>query len=248
MNVTAIKTHKIIETDTLFAVLDKYVPTIKEQTVVAVTSKIVGICEGRIVKATSKDHKDELAKEEAEYYLPREFNQYGFMITINNSVMVASAGIDESNSNGYLTLLPKDPQKSVNEIREYLTKKHTVKHIGVILTDSRLTPLRWGVTGYALAYSGFEPLINYANTPDIFGRLMHVEQENVADSLATAATAVMGEGAEQQPLAVITDVPFVKFQDRNPTKKETDGLKIAFDDDVYASLLKGVDWKKGGKK
>lgn len=248
MVVTAYKTHKITAKDSLFEILDTYLPKLEEQSVVAVTSKIVGICEGRIVKIEDQEKKDEqknkLAEKEADQYLPIEYNQYGFMITINRNMLVASAGIDESNSDGYFSLWPKDPQKSANEIREYLCKKHQIKHLGVILTDSKLTPLRWGVTGTAIAYSGFEPLNDYIGKPDLFGRLMHAEKANIADSLATAAVTEMGEGAEQHPLAVVTDAKCVKFQDRNPTQEELDSLKINIEDDVYASMLTAVNWQK----
>jgi len=245
MIVTPIKTHKIQPNEDLFAILDRYLPEIKENTVVAITTKIVGICEGRVVKRISDEQRDELAKQEADYYLPREFNQYGFMITINKGMLVASAGIDASNSNGYLSLWPKDPQKSINAIRDYLVKKHKKTHIGVIFTDSRLAPLRWGVTGFGLAHSGFRALNSYIGQPDIYGVKMRVEQSNVADSLSTVAVTVMGEGNEQQPLAVITDVPFVQFQERNPTQEELDALKINLEDDVYASMLTAMKWKKG---
>ena len=68
----------------------------------------------------------------------------------------------------------------------------------------------------------------------------------VADALATAAVLAMGEGNEQTPLAVIEDVPFVQFQQRNPNKKELTELTIDPKDDLYAPLLKGVKWRKGG--
>jgi len=251
MNVQPYKTHKIKPGDNITDILDAYLPTLEEKSVVAIASKIVGICEGRVVKIISEEKKEEqkteLAKEEADYYLPREFNQYGFMISINRGIMVASAGIDESNSDGFFSLWPKDPQKSANQIREYLTKKHNLKQLGIILTDSKLTPLRWGVTGVAIAHSGFAALNSYIGKPDLFGRLMHAEQANISDSLATAAVAEMGEGNEQQPLAVISNVSFVRFLDRNPTQDELDALKIDLDDDVYASLLNAVAWEKGGK-
>jgi putative folate metabolism gamma-glutamate ligase len=247
MIVTAYKTHKILPNEDLFEILDKYLPKLQEKSVVAIASKIVGICEGRVVKIDEKsdEQKDELVKQEAEYYLPREYNQYGFMLTINNNILVGNAGIDESNSNGNFSLWPKDPQKSANKIREYLVQKHKLENLGVTLTDSKLTPLRWGVTGCTVAHSGFKALNNYIGKPDIFGRLMIAEQSNVSDSLATAAVAVMGEGDEQQPLAVIKDVTFVNFQKRNPTQEELDALKIKLEDDIYASLLTAVDWKKG---
>lgn len=251
MIVTAYKTHKIQPGEQIEAILDRYLPTIEENSIIAIASKVVGICEGRVVKIISEENKDEqkteLAMEEADFYLPREFNQYGFMITINRNVMVASAGIDESNSDGAFSLWPKDPQLSANTIREYLCRKLNKTHIGVILTDSKLTPLRWGVTGISIAHSGFAALNSYIGKPDIFGRPMHAEQANIADSLATAAVAEMGEGNEQQPLAVITDAKFVNFQESNPTPEELQSLTINLEDDVYASLLTSVAWKKGTK-
>jgi putative folate metabolism gamma-glutamate ligase len=248
VKVTPIKTEKILPGSiSLFDLLDKYVVELREKSVVALASKVVGICEGRVVKKTSEEQKEELAKQEADYYLPREFNQYGFMLTINRNMMVASGGVDESNGSGYYVLWPKDPQKSANEIREHLVKKFNLSEIGVIITDSKLTPLRRGVTGYAVAHSGFNALKNYIGTPDIFGRLLQAEQTNVADSLTTAAVFEMGEGNEQQPLVIVEDLISVEFQKRNPTKVELKNLKIALGDDVFSSLLTTVKWQKGKK-
>jgi F420-0:gamma-glutamyl ligase len=70
---------------------------------------------------------------------------------------------------------------------------------------------------------------------------------NVADALAGAAVLVMGESNEQTPLAVITDIPFVQFQSRNPTNIELNSLHIAIEDDVYAPLLTSVHWKKNAR-
>lgn len=245
MTVKAYKTHKITANENLYKILDTYLPKLKENSVVAVTSKIVGLCEGRVVQQSSLKEKHQLAKQEADFYLPLEDDNNGFLLTINHNLMVVSAGIDQSNSNGYFSLWPKDPQKSTNTIREYLTKKHTIKNLGVILTDSKLSPMRWGVTGYAICHSGFKALNSYIGKPDIFGQLMHAEQSSVVDSLAAASVIEMGEGNEQQPLAVITDAKFVQFQKRNPTQEELIALKINPEDDVYASLLTAVKWKKG---
>jgi putative folate metabolism gamma-glutamate ligase len=248
VKVTAIKTEKILPGSiSLFELLDKHVTNLNENSIVVVTSKIIAICEGRVVKKISEEQKDELAKQEADLYLPREFNQYGFMITIKDNMLVASGGVDESNGNGFYILWPKDSQKSANEIREYLAKKHNLKNLGVIITDSKLTPVRYGVTGYTIAHSGFNALRNYIGTPDIFGRLMQAEKTNVSDSLAAAAVLEMGEGNEQQPLAIIMDVKSIEFQERNPTKEELEGLKISIGDDVFSSLLTAVNWQKGKK-
>jgi len=246
MKVTAIKTKKVEVGDKLFDILDEYLPKLQENSIVAVTSKIISITEGRVDPHDSDEYRDELAKKEAEFYIPVELSQYNFMITINHNVLVARAGIDHSNGHGNLVLWPKDPQKSANEIREYLVSKRGIKNVGVIITDSRLSPLRMGVTGVSIAHSGFETLINYVGKPDIFGRLMLVEKSNVPDSLATAAVIEMGEGDEQQPLAIIEDAKFVKFQERNPTKEELAGLRINVEEDVFAPFLAAAKWIRGG--
>lgn len=245
MIVTAYKTKKIVEGDDLFAVLKESLPkNLPENSVVAVSSKIIAICEGRIADP-EKVSRDDLAKEEAEYYLPRESNPFDVMITIKDNTFIASAGIDQSNGNGTYVLWPKDLQQSANSIREFLVSAFR-QDIGVIVTDSRLSPLRWGVTGIALSHSGFAAINSYIGKEDVFGRKLRVETVNVADTLAAAAVGVMGEGAEQTPLAVVSDIPWVQFVDHNPTKEELDMLHIDMNKEVFTPLLTAVKWEKGG--
>lgn len=249
MKITAIKTHKITKSDSdLFAILDKYINELKDGSIVAITSKVVSVCEGNIIPVEGSS-KDELIKKEADLYLPRGENRYNLFLTIKNNRLAVSAGIDESNANGNYVLWPKDSQKSADKVREYLKKRFGLKKVGVIITDSITTPLRFGVMGAALAHSGFLALNDLIGTPDVFGRKLKMTKVSVLDGLAASAVLIMGEGGEQTPLAVITDAPFVEFQDRNPTKKELDDLKISIEDDVYGPILKSAPWKKGkGKK
>ncbi len=243
MYITAVRTHKITKDDKdVFAILDAYLPKLSDKTVVVVTSKILAIIEGRIVKI-GEISKDELVVKEAELYLPPTESKYHFSLTIKNNLLIPSAGIDESNGNGYYVLWPKNPQQWANDIREYLTKKFHISSLGVIITDSKTTPLRWGVTGVTIAYSGFLPLNDQVGIPDLFGRVMQATKVNVIDGLAAAAVVTMGESNEQTPLAVIKDAPFVQFVDRNPTKEELASLHIEMEDDLYAPLLKSVEWK-----
>lgn len=248
MKVTPIKTHKITVDDTnLIKVLDRYLPRLKDKSVIAVTSKIVAICEGRIVKIGQVD-KDKLIEKESERYLPRHDNKYHVSLTITRGQLVATAGIDESNGDGYYILWPKNPQKTANLLRAYLKKKFRLSHLGVIITDSVTTPLRMGVTGMAISHSGFSSLNNYIGEPDIFGRKLEFTKVSVMNGLAAAAVVVTGEGKEQTPLSIIEDVPFIQFQDRNPTGKELADLKIVLKDDLYASMLTKVKWLSGKKK
>lgn len=245
MNIVAIKTEKVTKDSIdLFDLLDKYVVNIEENSILAITSKIVAICEGNMV-SVDETTKDVLVREEADLYLPKEENKYGVYITVKDNILAATAGIDESNTNGYFVLWPKNPQDTANKIREYLTKRFNLKKVGVIITDSKTTPLRWGVTVLPIAHSGLNALNSLIGTPDLFGRNLKMTQVAIADGLAGAAGLVMGEGTEQTPLAVITEVPFVEFQDRNPSEEELKALKIDIDEDVYSTFLKSVPWKKG---
>lgn len=246
MRTRAIKTPKINKGDNLISVLDNVITSLKERSVVAITSNIVSLCEENVVKIGTKNKK-ELIEAQADYYLPPN-NTYHISITIKNSIIIPSAGIDESNTNGYYTLWPKDAQKTADTIRAYLKKRFQRKEIGILIVDSKTTPLRWGVTGVAIAHSGFSALNDYSGKPDIFGRLFVFERANISDALASSAVLVMGEGSEQTPLAIIDEIPFVRFQDRNPSKKEIEELKIAIESDVYGEILQSVPWKKGKGK
>lgn len=245
MNITPVRTQKLIPgKQTLFEVLDKHLPDLSERSMVVITSKIVSICEGSVIKI-GEDDKTRLIQQEAEYFIPPDQSRYHITLTIKNNLLIPTAGIDESNGFGHYILWPKDPQKTANAVRRYLINRFSVKHVGVVITDSRTTPLRWGTTGVAIAHSGFSALNDYIGKPDIFGRKLKMTKANVLDGLAAAAVLVMGEGREQTPIAVMSDIQFVKFKTKNPSQKELKEFHIAIRDDLYAPLLTAVDWKVG---
>lgn len=248
MKITAVATHKITPKDkNIFHIFDRYIKLLKENSILVVTSKIVAICEGRVVRAGSID-KQKLIEQEADYFLPPQLSKYNMTLTIKNDLLVPTAGIDESNGGGYYILWPLNPQKTASQIRQYLERKFSLKNIGVIISDSRSWPLRLGTTGFALSYSGFKALNSYINTSDIWGKKLRVTRADVADALAIAAVLVMGEGKEQTPMAVIENTPFVKFKKSNPTKKELMELKVQLEDDLYEPLFKKIKWRKGLKQ
>ena len=252
MNITSIKTHKLTSDDIdILVLIDKYVLSLKENSILVVTSKIVSICEGRIQKInkeTETEDKEKLVKQESDYFIDKNENQYGFYLTITQNLLIPTAGIDESNGNGYYILWPENPYDTANKIREHLVSKFGVSNIGVIITDSKTTPLRWGTTGVSIAHSGFNALNNYIGKPDLFGREMRVTKANVADGLAAAAVVAMGEGQEQTPLAVISEISNIEFTNRNTKDGEIKNLKISLDEDVYAPILKRAPWIPGSKK
>lgn len=245
MNVTPVRTHKITTKDTdILALVDRYAPSIDEGSVLAITSKIVSICEGSVAPKEGTD-KQKLIERQADYFLPPTENRYRFTLTIKDNVMIPSAGIDESNVDGEYVLWPRDAQGRANAIWRHL-RKRGVEKVGVVITDSRSAPLRWGVTGVCIAHCGFHALWNRAGTPDIFGRQLQFTRVNVADGLAASSVLVMGEADEQTPMGLVTDVPFVSFLNREPTEQELREQHISIDEDLYGTLLRSVDWRKGG--
>jgi putative folate metabolism gamma-glutamate ligase len=246
MKVTVYKTKKIVLGDKLFAILDRYLPELKEKDVVVITSKIVSTCQGNFVKNDGKVTKLDLIKKEADLMMPEKYVRFGVHLTIKNNILIGSAGVDESNGNNNFVLMPKDLKKTTADIWRYLKQKQHLKYLGVIVTDSHSSLFRRGAIGFGLSWCGFKPLKNYIGKPDIFGRLLRTEQMNVVDGLAAAAVLNMGEGNEQTPLAII-DAAGVEFVDRVPNQKEIDETTITLENDVYSGPLKLIKWLKGGK-
>ena len=246
MIVSPIKTEKVSPcSTTLAALLDRSLKKFPEGSVLVITSKVVALCEGRVLPL--EKISEGTLKEEADYYLPKEASRYGVPITIKDNAFIARAGMDASNTGGYYSLLPKDSYQTAKKIRAYLVKRFGVKQAGVIIVDSHSSPLRRGVTGVAIGWSGFEGLKGYEHVPDIFGSYF-TSHANHVDALATAASLTMGEGNEQTPLVLITDIPFVTFRAASPTKKELPYFKPALADDLFAPLFDFKKLKKGRKK
>jgi F420-0:gamma-glutamyl ligase len=80
-------------------------------------------------------------------------------------------------------------------------------------------PLRRGVSGIALGYAGFYGVNDLRGTTDLYGNKLKVTQQNMADMLAAAAHAEMGEGKESTPFVLINDAP-VQFTTKKINPKE----------------------------
>jgi putative folate metabolism gamma-glutamate ligase len=248
MNITVIKTPKITAGSArLLDLLDRHVAEFHERNILAVTSKIVSLCEGAALHIGSIE-KEALIARESDKYLPATLSKYGHHFTIKNDTLIPMAGIDESNTDGYYVLWPSDAQRTCNEVREYLLKRFSVSEAGVIITDSTCQPLRRGTTGICLAHSGFVALNSYIGQADLFERPMQVTQASISGGLAAAAVVCMGEGAEQTPLAIISGADFVKFQPRNPNGEELEQLHISLEDDLFAPFLEAVTWHNGARR
>ena len=248
MIVTAYKTHKIKVGEDIYQILDKYLPKLSENSVVAITSKIISITQGDVVKNDGIVNKEDLIKQEADFYIESQVpTPYGkIFLTRKDNHIAFSAGIDESNADGNYILWPKNLQVVTNKIWEYLRKKHKIKNLGMIVTDSRIIPARTGIVGFCLSWCGITATRDYSGTKDIFGRELKFTNISVIESLATAATYEMGETNEQTPLAVLSDLPIVTFQNRAPTNQELSDAVFPIEKDMYGVLLNAAKWLKGG--
>lgn len=241
MQINSIKTHKVTPGESLDDILDQYIKNLNDGDILAITSKIVSICQHRVVQKASIS-KHDLIVQEADKILHTDHNPYDLYLTIKNNILIPSAGIDESNSNGVYILYPQDVQKVAHRLWQFLRSKFSLNNLGIIITDSHTTPMRWGVTGITLGWCGFEPLYSYVNKPDIYGNLMHVTKINILDALGTSATLVMGEGDEQTPLAIISSAPKISFLNRPPSHEEEKSIIISMEADLYAPLLMEAKW------
>ena len=229
MRIRPIRTSIFKKKEDLSTFIRTHIPKIKEGSVLVVTSKIVALSEGRTRKRKDLTSKEKIIKEESDFVIPTTH----VWLTLRNGILAGSAGIDESNSeDGEFILLPKDSYATAKKLRAALMSFYTLSSLGVVISDSRSTPLRAGAVGVALGYAGIKGLKDYRGKKDLFGREFKHERVNVADSLATAAMLSMGEGDEKRPLALIENAPieFIDTADKNE-------LLIAPHEDLYLPFL-----------
>jgi F420-0:gamma-glutamyl ligase len=244
MKITPIRTRKINPPqDEIWDVLDKIVPKLKDGVVVAITSKIVSIHEGKTLPIKEYPNEGELIKRGADYWLARRVvGKPDRFYTVAQNMLVGSSGIDQSNSKDHWVLYPRYPFESARTFRRYLMRATGIKDLGVLIVDSHSSPLRRGTTGASIAYWGFKPLRRYVGQEDIYGRRFKFSEMNVADGLAAAAAFTMGEGKEQTPIAIIGGVDkVIEFTGADPRKS---GHFLSFENDTYGSLFKITSWHK----
>ncbi len=232
MKTKAVHTRLFQEKESLEQFIYEHISRLKDGSVLVVTSKIVALSEGR---TAAPEDKVKIIKRESEWAVPTKY----VWLTIKDGMFMAAAGIDESNARGKLILLPKDSFRAAARLRTTLLKHYKIKRLGVLITDSRVLPLRVGVVGVALGYAGFSGVKDYRGSSDLFGRKLKITRVDVADSLATSAVLLMGEGNERKPLAIIENAP-VEFRDHVNSQE----LIIPVADDLYVPFLGKLNFKK----
>jgi coenzyme F420-0:L-glutamate ligase/coenzyme F420-1:gamma-L-glutamate ligase len=241
LQVIPIHTPRIEQRQALLPVLLTALPgALQSGDVLCVASKVVALEQGRLIRLADvqpsararrlahlkldMDPDDqacfaELVLQEAEVLFESD-NEYAFL-TLKDGMLVANAGVDLSN-------VPAG-----HSFRTTLEQHFEVENLGVVLTDSRLTPLRRGVTGVALAYSGFEGMESQKGKPDLFGRPLRFTEKASADSMAAAAVLLGGEGGEGIPFVLVRGAPLVYTRERYDALDPVIDPKV----DLFSALL-----------
>jgi len=239
--------------DVLLESLDASGLSLMDNDIITIAETPLGTTEGRVVKLSEVQVSDEaknlgerydILPEVAELIIQEADEILGgiprVVLTIKNNTLMANAGVDKSNiPPGHASLLPIDSRASADRIRNEI-KKRTGKTIGVMVIDSRTQPLRLGNIGMALGVAGFRPVADDRGRHDLFGNEMRITRRAIADNLASACTAVMGESDESVPIALIRDAP-VEFVDQSFDSSE---MWMPPKECMYMAIFD--QWRKGG--
>jgi coenzyme F420-0:L-glutamate ligase/coenzyme F420-1:gamma-L-glutamate ligase len=127
----------------------------------------------------------------------------------------ANAGVDHSNVRGpggqtgdWVLLLPRDPDASAAELRQRLLSAAGLKSLAVVINDSHGRAWRNGTVGVALGAAGLPALLDLRGRPDLFDRMLQVTQVGLADEIAAAASALMGQADEGRPVIHVRGIPY----------------------------------------
>jgi coenzyme F420-0:L-glutamate ligase/coenzyme F420-1:gamma-L-glutamate ligase len=159
--------------------------------VVVVAQKVVSKAEGRVEE--TDDHLGVVLREARAVRRRR-----GDLVIAEtrHGFVCASAGVDRSNApgDGWVVLLPLDPDASARRLREALAARFGVAP-AVVVSDSFGRAWRQGTTDVAIGVAGFAPLRDLRGSRDARGYELVSTQIAVADELAGAAELVMGKSA-----------------------------------------------------
>ena len=205
-----------------------------------ISSKYLSISEGRVKELQAVKPSKESTKLAKLYHIDpklmelilRESDEvfgglYGFVLTAVHGILTPNAGIDKSNiPSGKVVLYPKEPYDSIDILRKKFFVDFGIR-VCIILSDSRILPMRIGTVGIALASSGFEAIIDLKGTKDLFGNVLKYTSQNLADSLASLGVFVMGESNKSTPVILVRDIE-LKLIDKKTTNSDM-GIESKFD-------------------
>jgi coenzyme F420-0:L-glutamate ligase len=189
---------------------------LKDDDVLVISSKFIAVSEGRVVSLRKVRVSAKARKIAAVYRMDPKLCELvlnesddvvggvpGFLLAFKDGLLTPNSGIDKSNvRHGTVVLYPRRPEISARRIREAIQFALGVR-VGVVVCDSRLSPTRRGTTGVAIAASGLEGILDARGRVDLFGNVLKVTSQAIADDLSSAAEILMGESDEATPIVVV---------------------------------------------
>jgi coenzyme F420-0:L-glutamate ligase / coenzyme F420-1:gamma-L-glutamate ligase len=162
---------------------------LEEGDVVVLAHKVVSKAEGRVERVD-----EELAVVLREASSIRRRRGDLVIAETEHGFVCASAGVDKSNTpgDGWVVLLPRDPDDSARRIRSALAERFGVAP-AVVVSDSFGRAWRQGTTDVAVGLAGLRPLLDLRGTRDARGRLLAATVIAPVDELAGAAELAMGK-------------------------------------------------------
>jgi coenzyme F420-0:L-glutamate ligase len=202
---------------------------IEDKDLLAIASKAVAVTQNRLVKLSSVEsseraellaEKYELEPSFVEVVLRESEKVYGgvtkALLTLKHNMLVANAGVDRKNApEGYAILWPINPHESAEKIRKEILAK-TGRRVGVLIVDSRITPLRMGTTALAIGVAGFKPIEDCRVERDLYNKRIYITRHALADDLASAAHLIMGETTTRIPAVLIRNVQVTFSEEFTP--------------------------------
>ena len=174
----------------------------REGDVLAVTQKVVSKAEGRVVPEEGEGRTSWVERETV-----REVARRGDLVIAEtrHGFVCANAGVDASNvPEGFLTLLPEDPDGSAEHLRADLSRRLGVE-IAVVITDTFGRAWRRGLVNVAIGCAGLPALVDLRGGTDHHGRELEATVVALADEVAAASGLVMGKDA-RVPAALLRGV------------------------------------------
>lgn len=197
--------------------------TIEKNDILVIAQKVVSKAEGAVVNLkdiTPSIEAEELASKTGrdprlcQVYLNESLEIMevkGRMVITRHKLGFINSGacVDRSNvaahSDGWVAILPKDPDESARKIRNTIFHALGVK-VAVIINDSLGRSDRDGSVGMAIGLAGISHL-EFRDQVDLFG---NESKSRIAlvDELAAAGSILMGQANEGCPIVIVKEVEF----------------------------------------
>ena len=202
----------------LISALEKSSIILMEYDVICIAHKIFSKAEGCIIKLTeitpskeaielgktlNKDaRKVEVVLQESKKIIrsfKRADQNEGTLICQHKlGFICANAGVDESNLAEHETVItvPKNPEFSLNVLRDTLTNYFNLKNLGIVMSDTFGRPWRIGQVNAAIGIAGLPATKKEQGTRDAWGNQLYVTEPAFCDEIAASSGLLMSKAGK----------------------------------------------------